>query len=460
MTLSARLNSVMRTPPLRFQVRGVRFLINHNGRAVLGDDMGLGKTYQAIAWMMLHPEVRPVVIVWPSTLKFNWQRELTLHAGLRSTVLEGRRPRPALLRRKILIINYDILQYWQRHLRNIRPGLLVIDECHRIMNRTAKRTRACLAIGRRTPHILALSGTPILNHPIEFFPTLHLVAPKLFPSFWDYAFRYCKPHRGFKGRGWVFNGATNIEELHEKVSHVMIRRMKVDVMKHLPRKTRTVIPMDIDNRREYRQAREDFLTWLGVHEGKRAVKRAMGAIAFVRLGALKTIAAKGKIDSICEWVEDWRAETGQKLILFTTHTSVLEAYHEAFPNAAVIQGKTSQANRTKQVHLFQTKPSCWLLIGNIRAAGEGLTLHAASTVVFAEIGWTPGEHDQAEDRVLRIGQTAGHVDAYYFIARDTVEEKVLNAIEQKRTVCSKVIDGEERNDVRVQVLEGLMRGDV
>jgi SWI/SNF-related matrix-associated actin-dependent regulator 1 of chromatin subfamily A len=462
-SLKAKIKAAMRTPPLVFQVDGVRFLLNHEGRAVLGDDMGLGKTYQIATWLALNPDARPVIIACPATVKYVWQRQLWEHSRIKSVVINGRgRFR---VNGNVWIINHDILSCadkpkrskgkkskkkgktkkpnpgWWKTLIRRRPLVFVIDEAHRTQTRDSQRTMACKAIARRCRHVIAATGTPIRARPVQFFPMLNMVCPRAFPSFWQYAFRYCDPKRGFRGRGWNFNGASNLDELHQRVSAIMLRRTKEEVMKDLPRKTCTTIPVDIANRKEYESARDDFVSWWRKRRGAGVSQRALKAVAFVRMGALLRIAAEGKVPAISDWIENWLRETDQKLVVFTKHKIILALLRGTFLKAAVIEGRTPQRQREMEINRFQTDPKCRLFFGNLQAAGEGTTLHAASTVLFVELGWTPAELDQAEDRVLRIGQRAKHVDIYYMIAKDTQEEDVLELIGEKRKVVNQVVDG-------------------
>ncbi len=453
MSLRQRITTALRTPPMRFQVRGVRFIEQCGGRVVVGDDMGLGKTYQAIAWMMLHPEARPAVIVCPASVKYVWQNQLREHAGLRCTVLAGRKPYH--VGRDIRIINYDILHYWVNQLKSQRPRLLILDEAHRAKTRTTQRTKACKSLARKCKYVIGMSGTPILSRPVEFFPVLNMVRPKLFRSFWRYAMQYCDPKRGFRGRGWDFRGASNLDELRDKLSTVMIRRTKTEVLPDLPRKTRTTIPVDIDNRDEYETARDDFIEWVLSRQGKGAAKRALGAVGLVRLGKLKELAAHGKIRTAIQWIEEWMQDNDGKLIVFTIHKEVLHRVAGYFHRAIVVEGRTSMKDRRTAVERFQ-KGKSRLFLGNIKAAGEGLTLHAASTVLFLEVDWVPATHEQAEDRVLRIGQTASHVDVYYMVGKDTVEEAVMKVVAAKRRVVRRVLDG--GRGVQKQVVKSLMKG--
>lgn len=450
MSLRQRLNALLRTVPLRYQVRGVRFLEQRVGRAILGDDMGLGKTYQALAWLALHPEISPVVVVCPPIAKYVWRRQAWEHARMRTCVLSGRTP--YRIRHEIVILNFDILPYWIKRLIKLRPKALIIDEAHRLQNRDAVRTKCCLELARGIEHIIPLTGTPIRNCPINFFPILNLVDPELFPSFIDFAYTYCDPKPGRRG-GVDYRGATNLDDLHALVSQVMIRRTKAEVMKDLPQKTYSVVPVDIENRSEYEQATKDFYRWYLEKKGAAAVKRALSATEFVRIQALLTLVGEGKIPFVKDWIQNWLVETDQKLVVFTRHVLVMDELCRAFPGACRVDGSTSPAKRSRAVAEFQTNTRRRLFFGQLEAAGESITLTAASAVLFTELSWVPSEHTQAEDRVLRIGQTASHVDVYYLVARDTIEEKMVDTQDRKRHTASRVIDTKY---IRQVVLKELM----
>jgi len=471
-SVGTKMRALMKTPPYKFQIRGVRFLERVNGNGLIGDDMGCGKSYQTIAWMALHPEVRPVVIICPSSLKWAWQRELWHHARIDSSVAETREPED--LDGDVWITNYDILSPrkvkrggkvtespgWLEHFRSKHPLLVVIDESQKIKNLKAKQTVAVRRLGKDCRHVIGLSGTPITNGPVDFFPILNLVAPGKFPDFYDYAQRYCGPKRGWQGRGWDYSGASNLKELHELVSAVMIRRKKTEVLKDLPPKTRTIIPVKIDNAREYVRAQEDIIGWLTEVEGKEAAERATSAESLVRMAKLLKLAAAGKMATIIRWTHDFLdglLGEPSKLVLFCKHTAVLEQLWAEFPRAAVVSGATRPQDRLREVDRFQNDPHCRLFIGNLTAAGIGLTLTAASTVGFVEFSWVPADHEQGEDRVLRIGQTASHVDAFYFVAKGTIEEDVMETVDEKRDVVGRVLDGDQTVNVRTRILKSLLR---
>lgn len=438
----------------KYQIEGVAHFEQKNGRALLADEMGLGKTIQVIAWLQLHPEIRPAIIVCPQSVKLNWARELSKWMDNPEIYLISGKNKNShhseyLFKRgkgEIIVINYDILNSWSERLsKNVKA--VILDECHFIKNQKAKRTKAVRELCKGVQHIIPLSGTPIVNRPVEFFTTLNLVAPKLFPNFFKFGLRYCNGHQ--TRFGWDFNGASNTKELHELLSKtIMIRRLKKDVLGELPEKQRIIIPMDLDtkHKQEYDKANRAFLNWVKETFGVQRANKAANAEALTRIEALKQLAVEAKLESCIQWIKDY-IESGEKLVIFGVHRKVLDTIEMAFPNISVrIDGQVSGNKRQEAVDKFQQDEKTRLFIGNIRAAGVGITLTAASTVAFLELNWTPGEHDQAEDRIHRIGQEADTVTIYYLLAAGTIEEDIALLIDEKRTVLTELLDGKETKE--------------
>lgn len=429
-----------------FQKIGVAFIESRDGKALIGDVMGLGKSIQAIAWTALHPTKRPVVIVCPSSLKFNWANEIHLSLdGQKVQILDGTRPHA--LFGDYIIINYDILPAWIEKLKGYRPQILIIDEAHFIKNNKAQRTQAVKTLAKNIPHVLALTGTPIINRPIEMFNAIQLVDKTILPSFWHFTQRYCDPkHNGF---GWDFSGASNEQELHEILTNsIMLRRLKSEVLPDLPPKLHTYVPMDIDNRDEYTEAENDFISYLEA-SGKTVPKAAEH---LVKIEELKQLTIAGKMRRCLVWIKDFLESTDEKLVLFAVHKKTIDILMDAFGTMAVkIDGSVSSTIRTgpsgektsdrdDAVKRFQNDPSIRLFIGNIKAAGTGLTLTKASNVAFLELPWTPGDLVQAEDRCHRIGQHDS-VNIYYLLAKDTIEITIAGLIDSKTKTLDAVLDG-------------------
>lgn len=437
-----------------FQRDGILWLESKNGKGLIGDSMGLGKTIQAIGWIKLHPEARPAFIVVPASLKLNWERELRKWLGqkTRIAVLSGKYPAHSSLR-DINIINYDVLGAWLPVILESRPKTVVVDESHYIKNPKALRTKAVKELVKVCKHSIFLTGTPITNRPAEFFTTLNLLEPREFSSWFSYVKRYCGAYQG--RFGWEIGGATHTEELHARlVNSVMIRRRKEDVLKDLPAKRRNVVPMEINNRAVYNVAEEDLLGWLREKFGKGRAEKASQAEALARFNYLKQLAAEGALEMQIQWIKDSLDSNG-KLVIFAVHHATIDKLSEELRHygPVVVDGRVSIENRQKAVDAFQNNPDCRVFIGNIRAAGVGLTLTASSNTVFAEVDWVPANMFQAEDRVHRIGQEAESINAWYLVPSNTIVEEIMQMIENKSKVLDAVLDGKSLE-------EGGMFGDI
>ncbi len=427
-----------RLPLYPFQRQGVQFLDQSNGRAILGDEMGLGKTIQVLAWLRKHPEALPATVVCPASLKLNWDREIKRCTDFTTQIISGKRPTAVNHRSDIVIINYDIVFPWRLFLSS---RSLILDECHLVKNLATKRTKGVRFIAKANKYIIAVSGTPITSRPSEFFSTISMVRPGLFTLRY-YRWRFCAPkHNGF---GWTYNGASNTAELHRIVSSFMIRRLKRDVLTELPMKTRSIIPLQMDqkSKREYLEASNNFLLWVAKNKGAVKAQSAARAMAFTKVEYLKQIVVNGKMAQMIEWIEDYIND--YKLVLFGTHIDVLENIHAHFQSQSLLfTGRLNLQERAQAVRSFQERPSKRLFIGQMKAAGVGITLTAASAVCFAELGWTPGEHDQAEDRIHRIGQTADSINAYYLLAQGSIEEDIAQLLDAKRRIITEILDGKD-----------------
>ena len=426
--------------PRPYQFKGVFAIEQTHGRILIADPPGLGKTLISLAWGALYPERRPVLIVCPATLKFNWQNEIVKHLGKDSIILSGKKPYK-FPKHEYVIINYDILDAWKSEiLKTIKPPIIIFDEFHFCMNRKAIRTKAAVKLAKKVSHVIALTGTPINNRPVELFSQLSAIDASIFPSFWDFGMNYCDAKNKF-GR-WEFKGASRTKQLHRILTEkVMIRREKADVLTELPDKTRTSLPVSICMK-EYNKAEADLIGWLKKTDPLKAA-RAKNAEALAKIGYLKRLAAKGKIKEVVKWVKNFLDTTDEKILLFAVHHEVLDALKDAFgPEAVMLTGKTRASERAKSVDRFQNDPKIRVFVGGLKAAGVGLTLTAASTGCMVELGWTPAEHIQGEDRLHRLTQKNA-VNWYYFLAKGTIEEPICDMIQAKQKVIEQVLDGRE-----------------
>lgn len=425
-----------------FQLEGVRQIYRFKGRAILADEMGLGKTLQVLYWLNRITNCRPAVIVAPATVKYVWQAEAALHLGMRVEVLEGKPDRVRELPSGIVVLNYDILGAWLPSLLQARPQAVVFDEAHYIKSMTAQRTKHALRLVRYARSVIAVSGTPLTNRPIELWPILRAVRPNLFSSLQDFAWEYCAPRWTFWG--WRYDGAANTKKLNRILtSSCMIRRTKKQVLHELPRKSRQMVPFKLDKQsmKEYREARDNFIEWLQKQSPMRA-KRAQRAKELARLGYLIRLAARLKLEWTKKWIEQFlETHPGRKLVAFSMHTSILQELKEHFgKRALLIDGSVKGPQRTEAVRLFRTNPKRDLMFGNWKAAGVGITLVAASDIASLDFPWTPGDLLQGEDRIHRIGQKHP-VTAHYLVALGTVEEHQIDVLLRKSRILNAVLDG-------------------
>lgn len=451
-----------KTKLYKYQEKGVRKIQHFKGRALLADEMGLGKTLEALTWLEQNPDLRPAIVVCPASLKWVWETEASLHLGMRSEILNGQKPpkKGFIDKHALIIINYEILQYWLRYLRRLNPKVLLLDEVHYIKTKGTrkhpiKRTNAVMRLAKRIPHIIGIGGTPFVNgRPYELWPILHLLRPDHFESLFVYKWRYCNPVR--KPWGWEYKGANNLRELHRKLnSLMMIRRLKKDVLSELPAKIRQIIPMDIENRNEYEDALNNFITWITKKSTIKA-ERAKRAERLVQMGYLKRLAAELKMKFVLQWIDDFLEESNGKLVLGAIHKNIIKQIHSKYRHiSVVVDGSITGKKRKLAIKIFQRNKSIRLFIGSIQAAGVGITLTAASTVAFLEIPWTPAEVIQFEDRIHRIGQKKAAM-IYYLIAKGTIEEKLCELLQKKQAILSATLDGKKQIN-RLEIFDELQR---
>lgn len=429
------------TTPYPFQIKGARRIHQFGGRALLADEMGLGKTLQVFLYRQRHPEGNtPCLVICPASLKYNWQAEAARHFGVRAEVLEGTKPpRPGLTRPDVSVINYNIVHAWLPYIAWLKPKLVVLDECQAIKSVTTRQSKATRLACRGVPHVVALSGTPLTNRPSELFPVLNLLRRDLFPSFRDYADRYCAPK--LKPWGWDFGGASRLDELHATLKdHLMIRRLKSDVLKDLPDQRRSVMTLPLSHPAQYEQAHRDFLGWLAKTYPDR-VYRAGRAQALTHGGYLRRLVGTLKLPAVLDWVDNFLEASDGKLVLFAVHKETLDALQHRYRKLSVrVDGGTPSRERQDAVNAFQGRADVRVFLGNIQAAGKGLTLTAGTTTAFAEFSWVPGEHTQAEKRTDRIGQTR-ETEAVYLVAAGTIEERIARIVQAKSAVLSGILDG-------------------
>lgn len=334
---------------------------------------------------------------------------------------------------------------------DIEWDYVIADEIHNIKNGKTSRCQGIMKL--KSKHNIALTGTPIQNKPIEIFTTLNWLDEKVWGNWWSFASRYCAMVRD--RFGLHTDGASHLDELQYKLrAGLMIRRLKMEVLKELPPKFRQVIELPVEGlegaiEEEWSayNKMEETLKALRIatqiaktsendgdyHNAVTKLKEGQNA-AFQEMAKIRVEIAKKKLPYAIGHIKE-TLEEGNKVICFAHHHVVVEAIAKAFPKSAIITGKVDVHKRDAEVKRFQNDPTCMLFIGNIKAAGVGLTLTASSKVIFCELDWVPANLTQAEDRAHRHGQKDN------VLVQHLVLEGSLDSVMAKRIISKqKVID--------------------
>jgi len=438
---------------LPFQKDGIDFLTTHSN-VLLADQMGLGKTVQVIGLINRLPELKRILIICPASLRLNWERELKkwLVRPYRIQVLNGGKTFDH--NADIVVVNFDILSRHRIFLIEKSWDLLVIDEAHYLKNPTTLRCTAVFGNGGVLKPIPAVrrvfvTGTPIENRPKEIWTLVSQLSPTDFGNWTEFALQYCEGRK--TNRGLMANGASNLEELQARLrTTVMIRRLKKEVLHDLPEKRRQLIELPPNGctdivQHEYRiwerylSAKAELCPETDEDSYEEAVERLRYEVrlAFAELARARHEVAKAKVPYVMEHLNNFGHE---KVVVFAHHRAVINKLKEGLGDRAVaFHGAMGISSRQKAIDDFQKKPEVQFFIGSIMAAGCGITLTAASNVVFAELDWTPGKVAQAEDRVHRIGQRNA-VLVQYLVFDNSVDAKMAKTLLEKQAIISEALD--------------------
>lgn len=425
---------------MQFQQDGVFKMLDrrHN---LLADEMGLGKTVQAIAFVNLIL-AENVLIVCPASIKRNWMYKLREWLTFnRSIQIIDKRTDVVSDLANIVIINYDLIShsFLLQQLTDRKWDVLICDESHRLKNLKTKRTAAVLAkngLIHAASRSLMMTGTPLLNRPIELYPILRVLAPKViapYNTYDQYAKRYCAAWMD----GFQLNvqGASHTDELNKKLrEHYMIRRLTHEVEVQLPSKRYEVVFVDktesID--RKLRIIGDATRTDFKYHDS---------GLAAGEIATLRRETAEAKIDACMEQIETY-VESCEKLVIFAYHHSVIEKLEEKLKRMGTITitGRTPNTKRQELIEKFQTDKSKKVFIGQIQAAGEGIDglQNVCSNVLFVESSWVPSELEQCVKRVHRIGQSKP-VLVRFLVWADSIEEHMMRIALDKVKVIKEIL---------------------
>lgn len=437
--------------PRPYQLQGIARGIQLK-KFINGDEPGLGKTLQSIGTIygaaMQGEIVYPCLVICPASIKTNWQREWQMWAGKKAMILDDKikdtwHRYHEVANVDVFIVNYESLKKYFVEFMPPKGKLkssadiimnpkaflfnsVIIDEIHRCKDTSTQQTKLALRIARGKNYRIGLTGTMVVNKPADAMPQLAIIGMNI--DIKKFKARYCEGG----------NGASNLNELrHILYTNCYFRREKKEVAKDLPDKQRQTILCDITTRNEYNIAKNDFVKWMedsGCNDEE--IARKLRGEIMVRMGVLKQISAKGKINEVKEFVDEV-VESGEKIIIFHNLHEIGDSLRKIYPNAVSVNGRLSADEKQKSIDGFQQNPNIQIIICNIKAAGVGITLTASSRVAFVEYPWTYADCVQCEDRAHRIGQK-NNVMCTYFLGDKTIDEEMYQMIQNKRHTANTI----------------------
>lgn len=461
--------------PLRdYQAEGVAYGMEKL-HYINGDSPGLGKSFQTIATIYAL-NAWPALIICPASLRRNWQLEWEKFVGIKAMILNDsvKKTWPTFYEMgmcKVFIVNYESLKKYfvldivknekgKFKLSNVKFNSninifesVAIDELHKIKDPTTMVSKLVRGVCAKKKVVIGLTGTPIVNKPKDLVAQLLAIGQleAVAGNYKHFMNRYCG--------GMAGAGATNLEELNYKLKTTcFFQRLKKDVLKDLPDKVHQIVYCDITTRDEYIKASTDLANYLKENKDKTdaEVAKSMRGEVMVKIGILKQISARGKMNEVSEYIEEI-VDADEKVGVFLHHKEIANFVKEKFPSTLLYTGSQSDEEKNKAVHDFQKCKKCDIRFENhvncdhehvpsnnkiialsTKAGGVGLTLTAASRMAVIELPWHPADCEQIESRFHRMSQK-NSVQCTYFLGKDTIDEHIYDIIEKKRAIADTVL---------------------
>ena len=440
--------------PFEHQKEAIIKLLENN-KFILADDMGLGKTSAAIV-ASIEAKPNKTLVICPASLKQNWKREIENYTDKPIYICEGKKYEDSA---NYVIINYDIMKNFhslkskeETIIQKSKFDLVIIDESHYIKSPQASRTKLINDICKDIKKIWLLTGTPLTSRPIDYFNLLSLVDSPVSRNWMAYVRRYCAGYQFTVGMNkvWNVNGASNLDELRERTSPLLLRRLKENVL-DLPEKIITPVYLTLKSK-EYENVMGEYFDWV-----KNNPKESKSlSVQFTKLMKVRQIIADEKVKNTIELIQN-TLEQERKVIVFSNFTGSLNKIYEHFKkNAVKLDGSSTTKQRQDSVDKFQNEDKIKVFVGNIKAAGVGITLTSGDVVIFNDLSFVPADHSQAEDRAYRIGQK-NSVSVLYPIFENTIEGIIYDMLDRKKKIISTVlgdnlIEGDVSEDILTQIL--------
>ena len=441
---------LLKVPLYPYQMRGALFAACR-GRCILGDDMGLGKTIQTLAAVELLARERGierVLVVAPASVKYQWETEIRKYTERSVQVIEGstseRRTQyrqPTFYR----LINYEIAVRDLDELNAWQPDLIVLDEAQRIKNWESKTSRAVKRL--RSRYAVVLTGTPLENKLEELYSIVQFVDDRRLGP----AFQFLHDHRVMDAEGKLL-GYRNLEKIREKLEPILLRRTRAEVLSQLPARTDNIVYVEMADaqRAPYAEHQSTLARLIGkkyLSEVDR--RRILASIANLRMLCDSTFLldkqtnVSPKLDEFTELLRDLLGAGPHKVVVFSQWEIMLQKAAEAVAALGVgyttLHGKVPGKDRRALLERFRDDPDCRVFLST-DAGGTGLNLQVADTVINLEVPWNPAVLEQRIARVHRLGQHRP-VQVFNLVTRDSIEERVLRALDKKRSLFESVFTG-------------------
>ena len=423
-------------PPLTHQKEAIEKLAGSK-RFILADDMGLGKTTSTII-AALETGAKKILIICPASLKINWQREIENYTDRSVYIAEGKH---FSTEHDFVIVNYDILKNFYdlkdkegSLITKANFDLIIIDEAHYIQNGQAQRTKLVNSFVKNVDKLWLLTGTPMTSRPMNYYNLLFLIESPVAQNWMAYAIRYCQGYQFTAGHRKIWNtsGASNLEELRDRTSRQVLRRLKTEVL-DLPDKIISPIYLRLKSKL-YEGLMGEYYDW---YKNKKEESSSL-TVQFSKLMKVRQVIAEEKINDTIELAQNI-IDQDKKVIIFTNFTDTLQKIHNHFGKQSVyLDGSCSKPQRQYAVDQFQENDKIKVFVGNLKAAGVGITLTAGEAVIMNDLSFVPSDHDQAQDRAYRYGQK-NSVSVYYPIFENTIEGVIYDMLSKKKNIIDTVM---------------------
>jgi len=457
------------------RIAPVMYRTGGRNRILIADEMGLGKSLQALACVEAAEHDR-VLIVCPSIVKHNWANEIFKWIGSHyryqftsTEIISGYQGeiQPA----RFHIVNYEIINERADQLASMDYDCIIFDEVHRIKNPKSLTSKAAMRLAKNREGIIALSGTPVTNRPIEFFPALNMMMPGTFANLFSFAQKYCNARK--TAFGWDMSGSSNIDDswdgqttpLNHILRDFMLRRSMDDprIAGEMPDLVETIVTFDLteEQQKDYRNEHNSWMEeWVSqqVNFGS-----SDAGFTLNMMSQLRHHAGRLKVDAAVKWATEYHERSGKPLVIFAHHKDVIASLFDQLHSEGgvrVINGDTHGTNRQKFIKQFQ-EGRVRYLICSTNAMREGVNLDYANTTLFVEREWVPAWEQQAAARVRRMTQEESTCHKVVLSANDTIDSLFDQVVAEKADLVERILDGgagKTREAIGVALLNKLSAG--